>query len=357
MTLLQLLPHWISLGLGLSVLYLLPLWWRGESWARLLAGCVLALGLIQFHLLLTVLDVESRPVLLLHEFALFSVAPLLFLCVESLLGVGVTSSRLLLHLAPLVVVAGLAVLQVCQPDLVLPIEKGMYALSLTLGCGYALLILRRLGRLAHPSSLVRLEVLILTLGVLIGLAGALLVTLGVALEHPGFSFIYGSVITTLLVSSNLLYQRFPVMVEAVGDELREAAEAVGLAPAPRRSQLGGLDVEERLAALRHALESDHLYRNEELTLAQLAVAVGLTPHQLSELVNEHLGINVPRLLKQYRMGEAKELLISKPALSVLEVGMAAGFSSLSAFYAAFRELEGVSPGMYRKQGLAVRKSS
>lgn len=357
MTLLELIPHWISLGLGLSVLYLLPLWWREERWARLFAGCVLAVGLIQLHLLLTVLGAGSLPVLLLHEFALFSVAPLLFLCVESLLGVRVAMPQLLRHLAPLVVVAGLVVLQIVRPDWRLFVEKCIYALSLTIGCGYALLVFRRLGRLARPASLVRAEIGILSVGIVIGLGGALLVTLGIALEHPGFPLVYGSVITMLLAGSYLLYQRFPVMVEAVGDELREAAEAAGLASEVRRSQLGGVDVANCLAALRHALEVDRLYRREELALAQLAAAVGLTSHQLSELVNEHLGVNVPRLLKQHRVAEAKELLIKKPALSVLEVGMGVGFSSLSAFYAAFRELEGMAPGMYRKQGLAARKSS
>lgn len=350
-------PYWISLGLGLSLLLAPPLWWRGEAWARLLAGSVLALGLIQLQQWLTVLGVHALPVLLLHEFALYSVAPLLFLCVESLLGVRVGPGQLGRHLAPLAGVAGLAALQVARPDWRLGIEKGVYALSLTVGNGYALLVLKRLGRLAQPASLVRAEAAVLAVGVLIGLAGALLITLGVALEHPGFPLLYGSLITGLLAGGHLLYQRYPVLVEALGDELREAAEAAGLAPEPRRTHLAGIDVAARLAALRHALEDERRYRDEDLDLPGLAAAIGLTPHQLSELVNEHLGMNVPRLLKQHRVAAAKALLLEKPALSVLEVGLGVGFSSLSAFYAAFRELEGMAPGMYRKQGLAARRNA
>lgn len=352
---LALVPHWLSFGLGLCLLFAPPLWWRGDTWARLLAGSVLALGLIQLHLLLTVLDRGSLPLLVLHELALYCVAPLLFLCVESLLGVAVTTRLLLRHLAPLAAIAALAALQVAQPGWRLPLEKGIYVLSLTVGNGYALLVLKRLGRLAHPASLVRAEAAVLAAGVLIGLGGALLITLGVALEHPGFPLFYGSLITALLAGAHLLYQRFPVLVDVLGDELREAAEAAGLAPEPRRSHLGGIDVVDRLAALRQALEVERRYRDESLGQPELAAAVGLTPHQLSELVNEHLGINVPRLLKQHRVAEAKSLLLEKPALSVLEVGLGVGFSSLSAFYAAFRELEGMAPGMYRKQGLAARR--
>lgn len=352
----SLLPYWISFGLGLSVLFLFPLWWRDQPWARLLAGCVGALGLIQLHLLLSALGRPALPALLLHELALCSVAPLLFLSVESLLGVSVGYRHLLRHLAPLAGVLALATLQLRQPQWRLPIEKGVYVLALTAGCGYALVLLRRLGRLAQPASLVRAETAVLALCVLAGLGAAMLVTLGVALENPGFALLYGSAITALLAGGHLLYQRFPALVEAVGDELREAAEAAGLAPEPRRTQLGGIDVADRLAALRQALDHDHLYRDEDMTLSRLAAALALTPHQLSELVNEHLGMNVPRLLKQHRVAEARALLLARPALSVLEVGLAVGFSSLSAFYAAFRELEGMAPGMYRKQGLAAPKS-
>lgn len=350
------LPHWLSLGLGLSVLYLLPLWWRGEAWARLLAGCVLALGLIQLHLLLATLGQPALPILLLHEVALYSVAPLLFLSVESLLGQRVTRTDVLRHLGPLAGIAALGAMQLGQAEWRLPLLKATYGLSFLVGSLYAWLVLKRLGRLARPASLVKAEVAVMAMVVLGGLGAALLVALGVALEHPGFPLLYGSAITALLAGGHLLYQRFPTLIEAVGDELREAAEAAGLAPEPRRTQLGGIDVPDRLAALRRALEVDGLHRNEELTLAQLAAAIDLTPHQLSELVNEHLGMNVPRLLKQHRIGDAKGLLLRKPAMSVLEVGLASGFSSLSAFYAAFRELEGMAPGMYRKQGLAAQKS-
>lgn len=351
------IAHWISLGLGLAALFLLPLWWRRETWARLLAGCVLALGLIQLQQWLTVLGVASLPVLLLHELALYCVAPLLFLSVQSLLGAQVGPRQVGLHLAPLAGVAVLAILQLLQPHWRRPIEAGIYALSFSVGAVYALAVLRRLGRLAHPASLVRLETMVLGLGILVALAAALLVTLGIALGHPGFPLLYGSAITGLLAGGHLVYQRFPVLVEAVGDELREAAEAAGLAPEPRRSPLAGIDVEDRLAALRQALDVDRLYRNDELTLGELAAAVGLGAHQLSALVNEHLGINVPRLLKQHRVAEAKDILLQKPSLSVLDVGLGVGFSSLSAFYAAFRELEGMAPGMYRKQGLAARKGA
>ena len=75
----------------------------------------------------------------------------------------------------------------------------------------------------------------------------------------------------------------------------------------------------------------------------------LTPHQLSELINMHLGMNFTRLVKMHRVREAKDLLLDRPSTSALDIGLSVGFTSLSAFYAAFRELEGMAPGQFRKQ--------
>ncbi|MGE8357156.1 MAG: helix-turn-helix domain-containing protein, partial [Microvirgula sp.] len=38
----------------------------------------------------------------------------------------------------------------------------------------------------------------------------------------------------------------------------------------------------------------------------------------------------------------------EPSASVLSVGLSVGFSSQSTFYEAFREIEGMTPGQFRK---------
>lgn len=350
------LSHWISLGFGLGLLYLPHLCFRESLASRLMAGCVLSLTVIQAHVLLTVLGWQSMPIFLLHEAALYCVVPLLFLCVESLLGMNVTGRHIALHLSPVTGISLIALLQIIKPELEMTLQKGVYGISFAAGSAYALLVLKRLGRFAHPTSLVRAEAILLTLVVITGLGAALLVMIGVVFEQPWFYLAYGSAITALMVLGHLLQLRYPELAQVVSDELREAAAVEGLQQeANRRSQLAGTNIQDKLACLQQQMEQEHLYRQEDLNLAQLASVIGLSSHQLSELINEHKGINFSRFLKQYRIGEARQLLIERPSMSVLEIGMATGFNSLSAFYTAFREIEGMAPGMYRKQHHRIDK--
>ncbi|MCP4492464.1 MAG: AraC family transcriptional regulator [Gammaproteobacteria bacterium] len=58
-------------------------------------------------------------------------------------------------------------------------------------------------------------------------------------------------------------------------------------------------------------------------------------------MNNRLGKNFSRYLREHRIQD-------EPAASVLCVGLSVGFSSQSNFYEAFREIEGTTPGQYRK---------
>jgi transcriptional regulator GlxA family with amidase domain len=90
------------------------------------------------------------------------------------------------------------------------------------------------------------------------------------------------------------------------------------------------------------------YQDESLSLASLAGTVGVSSHQLSELINTRLGIGFSRYVRECRVRAAKALLMSAPARSILSIGMDVGFRSQSAFYAAFKEVTGQSPGDYRR---------
>lgn len=85
----------------------------------------------------------------------------------------------------------------------------------------------------------------------------------------------------------------------------------------------------------------------------LANKLGLSNHQLSELINTRLGKGFSRYIREYRIAAAESLLLSEPASSVLSVGMSVGFTSQSTFYDAFRGIMGMTPGRYRKLHLGA----
>ena len=65
-------------------------------------------------------------------------------------------------------------------------------------------------------------------------------------------------------------------------------------------------------------------------------------------MNGRLGKGFSRYLREQRIGAAKAMLLDEPSASVLAVGLSVGFTSQSNFYEAFREIEGTTPGQYRK---------
>ena len=99
------------------------------------------------------------------------------------------------------------------------------------------------------------------------------------------------------------------------------------------------------------MSDDKAYQNEDLTLNSLAAEVGLTAHQLSELINSRLGVGFSRYIRERRVAAAKKPLLDAPAQSILSVSLDTGFRSQSAFYAAFKELTGQTPGDFRESQL------
>lgn len=138
---------------------------------------------------------------------------------------------------------------------------------------------------------------------------------------------------------------------AVPDVVPKAREAVAVAYA--QSTLARVDREAMAARLRQVFEQDQVHRAESLSLATVADLLGLSGHQLSELVNTEFGMGFPRLVRRYRVETAQRMLVEEPRASVLSVGMASGFNSQSSFYVAFKEQVGEVPGAYRQRMLAA----
>lgn len=93
------------------------------------------------------------------------------------------------------------------------------------------------------------------------------------------------------------------------------------------------------------------YLNQDLSLPSLAADVGISSHQLSELINTRLGMGFSRYVRERRVEAAKALLVTAPSQSILSVSLDTGFRSQSAFYAAFKEMTGQSPGDYRSANI------
>lgn len=117
-----------------------------------------------------------------------------------------------------------------------------------------------------------------------------------------------------------------------------------------RSLLDQVNVPTMVKELYRLMEEERAYTDDQLTLRDLADELSITPHQLSQLLNDRLNTNFNNFVNQYRIRDAKEMLLREPDKTVLAISLEVGFNSKSAFYEAFTRFTGMSPQSYRKQG-------
>jgi AraC-like DNA-binding protein len=135
-------------------------------------------------------------------------------------------------------------------------------------------------------------------------------------------------------------QRFPQYLDRMKKEASRARY--------ERSRLGGLDSDSLIRRLTELMEIEALYSDEDLDLARLAAILDLTPHKLSEILNDKIGLTFKNYINGYRVRAACELLVQEPDRAVLSIMGAVGFGSKSSFNAEFVKATGQSPSDYRK---------
>jgi len=85
---------------------------------------------------------------------------------------------------------------------------------------------------------------------------------------------------------------------------------------------------------------------EDLTLESVADRAGFSKFHFSRLFKQFTNISFYKYLNQKRIETAEKLLVS-PNLSVTEVSLSSGFSSMSSFIRMFKQVKGCTPTEYR----------
>lgn len=100
--------------------------------------------------------------------------------------------------------------------------------------------------------------------------------------------------------------------------------------------------------LTELMQREQPYLDPKLSLPQLAQRLSMSTNYLSQLLNEHFKQNFFDYVNRYRVAAALPLL-THSADTVLDIAMAVGFNSKSAFYTAFKKHQQQTPGEYRQQ--------
>jgi AraC-like DNA-binding protein len=102
--------------------------------------------------------------------------------------------------------------------------------------------------------------------------------------------------------------------------------------------------------LLHVMETEKPYLNSKLTIAQLANAVQIPAHHLSQLINDRYNANFFEFVNAYRVEEVKARFVDPgyKNLTLLGIALESGFNSKASFNRIFKQVTGMTPSEYIK---------
>jgi AraC-like DNA-binding protein len=132
------------------------------------------------------------------------------------------------------------------------------------------------------------------------------------------------------------------------DHIIKATEAEIDSKKYRRSGLKKKDVADLVNKIRKYMVIRKPYLDRELTIYDLSNQLKISRHTLSEVINEHMGMNFYSLINEYRVKEVKERMQSDKykQLTILAIAYDSGFNSKSSFNTVFKEKTGQTPSEY-----------
>ncbi len=117
-----------------------------------------------------------------------------------------------------------------------------------------------------------------------------------------------------------------------------------------KSSLSSEMEEHILKKLIDFMETEKSFQNSSFSLPELAKTLSVSPHHLSQILNENLGKNFFEFIAEYRIKEAKKILSSKENnhLKIEEVAEKVGYNSKSSFNTSFKKITGTTPSEFKK---------
>lgn len=174
-------------------------------------------------------------------------------------------------------------------------------------------------------------------------AGNFMLTASYILAFPGIkvlSYITGALGFSFVLYLNiliLLYRKktadlFQSDNEKYGNKKIDTAEAAAL-----------------VQQLEQLMKDQHIFSNPDLKLNDLAALLKISPHQLSQLLNNNLKQSFNAYINEHRIRKACEIIATQHQLKLEAVGYEVGFNSKSTFFAAFKKHTGTTPKLFKEK--------
>lgn len=127
----------------------------------------------------------------------------------------------------------------------------------------------------------------------------------------------------------------------------------------KNSSLNPQFVEECIKKLNRIMEIEKLYLDVDISLSILAEKISVSPHILSQILNEQMNRKFSDYINMYRIEEVKRILATHRGAQqkIAAIALDVGFNTTVAFYSAFKKYTGQTPIQYKKQLVSANKHS
>ncbi len=98
-------------------------------------------------------------------------------------------------------------------------------------------------------------------------------------------------------------------------------------------------------------QNENIYLRNAVSLKSVAKQLGVSPHELSQVINENEHKNFSEFVNHYRIEKAKKLLVDQSYASekIATVAYDCGFGNVTSFNLAFKSETKLTPSQYRNQ--------
>jgi len=110
------------------------------------------------------------------------------------------------------------------------------------------------------------------------------------------------------------------------------------------------DDEHRPKWLNRLVELLHETFNEPLKLTDIASEIGYHPVYVMRVFRRHFGMSITDYVRKLRIDYARKQL-SSDGMSLVDIGLSAGFPSQAYFSTMFKRETGITPGQYRRSAM------
>ncbi len=124
----------------------------------------------------------------------------------------------------------------------------------------------------------------------------------------------------------------------------------------RKSGISSLEAKRIADAMEGLLHREQVFLKSRLALHEIAKALDVSSHTLSQVLNKHLGTNFFDYINSYRVEEAKKLLVDPEydSFTLLAIALESGFNSKSSFNRIFKKHVRMTPSEYKTAHRAGR---